>query len=147
MESVRVAAHLPSGSLLTISDVLATFSDNNFGWVLLEFYGIGQAPDGMPMPEFEDRVLSAPDGLPMTWAELKVFGNDIEQTFDCEISAFRADDLVTTPRDPDMVIAKICAYDSTQWHVAVDESVEEFRPVLNAVQRIAGVSGVRSGQA
>jgi hypothetical protein len=141
MESVRVPVHLPGGLLLTISDVLATFSDNRFDWVLLEFYGIGQAPDGIPMSEFEDRVLSAPDGLPLTWAQLKAFGNDIEQTFDCEIAAFRTNDIAATPRDPKTVIAKICAFDSTQWYLAVDESVEEFRSVVGSVQRIAAGAG------
>ncbi|MEV4637460.1 hypothetical protein AB0J80_08925 [Actinoplanes sp. NPDC049548] len=126
---------------MAISDVLATFPDNSFGWVLLEFYGIGQAPDGVPMPEFEDRVLSAPHGLSMTWAELKAFGNDIEQTFDCEIVAFRTNDIAESPRDPKAVIARICAFDSTQWQVAVDESVEEFRSVVGSVQRIAPDAG------
>jgi hypothetical protein len=141
MESVRVPVHLPGGSLLTISDVLATFSDNSFEWVLLEFYGIGQAPGGIPMTEFEDRVLSAPDGLAWTWAELKAFGNDIEQTFDCEIVAYRTNGISPTPRDPKLAIAQICAFDSTQWHVAVDESVEEFRSVVRSVQRIAAGTG------
>src|SRR6266496_1286632 len=102
MESVRVPVHFSDGSLLSISDVLATFFENSFVWVILEFFGIGRAPEGMSMPEFEDRVQSAPDGLQMTWAELKAFVTHVAQTFDCEIVAFRANDNAVPPRGIDL---------------------------------------------
>jgi hypothetical protein len=89
--------HQPGRLFLSLSDVLATFSENSFVWVQLEFYGTHGLPDGMGMPEFENRVRSLPEGLPMNWVELKAFGNDVEQTFDCEITAFRANDTVATP--------------------------------------------------
>jgi hypothetical protein len=137
MKSVHVPMHLPGGSLLSMSDVLAAFPENGAVWIIFEFFGTGRAPMGMGMPEFEDRVRSAPEGLQMTWAELKSFGAGLGQTFDCEIVAFRAADYYEAHRSVDLAIAKICAFDSTEWYVAVDETVEEFQSVLSTVRRIA----------
>ena len=137
MESARAPMHLPDGSLFSISEMLATFPENGFMWVILEFFGTGQAPGGISMPEFEDRIRSADYGLTMTWAELKEFGAHVTQTFDCEIVAIREADDAAKPPGTDSAIAKICAFDSTQWYVSVNESLDEFRPVLSAVQRIA----------
>lgn len=137
MESVRLPMHLPDGSLVLVSDVLAAFPENDAVWVVFEFFGTGRDPLGMGMPEFEDRVRSTPEGLRMAWAELRAFAADLEQAFDCEIAAFWADDYSATRRNVDLPIAKICAFDSTEWYVAVDRTAQEFQSVLGAVQRIA----------
>jgi hypothetical protein len=137
MKSVHVPMHLSGGSLLSMSDVLASFPENGYVWVIFEFFGTGRAPMGMGMPEFEDQVRSAPEGLQMTWAELRAFGADVTQAFECEIVAFRDNNYYETHRSVDLAIAKICALDSTEWYVSVDETAEEFRPVLSTVQRIA----------
>jgi hypothetical protein len=137
MESVRVPMHLPGGSLLSMSDILSTFPENESVWVIFEFFGIGCAPKGMSMPDFEDQVRSAPEGLQMTWSELREFGADVAQAFDCEIAAFRVTDYPAKRRGIGLSIAKICALDSTEWQVAVDETVEEFQSVLSTVQHVA----------
>ncbi|MEV4387604.1 hypothetical protein AB0J68_18120 [Micromonospora sp. NPDC049580] len=137
MKSVQCPMHLPGGSLLSISDVLAAFPENRYVWVIFEFFGVGRAPMGMGMPEFEDRVRSAPKGLQMTWADLEAFGVGVTQAFECEIVAFRAADYYGVQCNVDLAVAKICALDSTEWCVSVDETAEEFRSVLNAVRRIA----------
>jgi hypothetical protein len=137
MESVRVSMHTARGSLLSVSDVLAAFPANDLLWVIYEFFGAGRAPNGMSMPDFENRVRLAPDGLRMTWTELKAFGADVVQAFDCEIAAFSATDQPLRRRSGSVAITNIRALDSTVWEVAVDERVEEFQSVLSAIQRIA----------
>lgn len=90
------------------------------------------------MAEFERRVRAAPDGLPMSWPEIHRWGTEITQAIDCEIAAFRVhDDRV----DDERAVVRICAIDSTEWVVAVDESAVELRSVLGAVRRLASGAG------
>src|SRR5215813_10101000 len=111
MESVRVPMHATGGSLLSLSHVLGAFPNNGFRWVLYEFFGTGRAPNGMSMPDFENQVRLAPEGLGMTWAELKAFGADIIQAFDCEIAAFRTTDQPAKRDSVDIAVATIRAFD------------------------------------
>ena len=131
--------HLGGGSVLSLPDVLAVFPENGFVWILREFFGTGEAPGGISMQEFEDRVRSAGDGLRMTLSELKNFGAHVEQAIDCEVVAIRATEEAVLPPGSDPAVAEICAFDRTEWHVAVDDSVGEFQTVLSSVQRIAAL--------
>ena len=63
----------------------------------------------------------------MTWAELRAIAAGVEQTFDCEIVAFQA---------PDSAVAKICALDSTEWQVAVDQATQALGHLLLSGGRV-----------
>lgn len=132
--------HLPGGSMLSMADVLSVFPNNDLLWVVLDFFGMGCAPKGMSMPDFEHKVRSVPEGFRMTWTELKEFGDCVTQAFDCEIAAFRLTDFDAGRPGVELADAKICALDSTEWGVGVDETLLEFRSVLGALQRIAAGS-------
>ncbi|MNL84752.1 hypothetical protein D3C87_2128280 [compost metagenome] len=53
MQTFKLPMHRGSGKILQLSDLLAAIPDNDWTWSLLDFYGIGIAPDGMPMADFE----------------------------------------------------------------------------------------------
>src|SRR5512133_1253299 len=90
MRSVRIPMHRGDGSVVSLSEVVSVFPDNDFVWTIVEFFGTGRAPGGMGMPEFEDEVRSTPAGVGMTWPEFRRFSADLDQTFDCDVTAFRA---------------------------------------------------------
>jgi hypothetical protein len=130
--------HRGDGSVASLSEILSAFPDNDFVWTIVEFFGTGRAPAGMSMPDFEDEVRSTPAGVGMTWPEFRRFSADLDQTFDCDVMAFRAPGGVVGQSEMDAAVAKISAFDSSEWEIAVDESVAELQAVPMRIQQIAG---------
>ena len=55
-----------NGMKIKLSDLLAKIPKNEWTWCIYEFEGVGVAPFGLSMPEFEDLVLSKDTGFEFT---------------------------------------------------------------------------------
>lgn len=106
------------GVKITLSDLLNKIPDNNWKWRLFDFEGVGIAPHGMGMPEFEELVASEIYGFDFTWEELKLFGKTVSDVKSCVLAALKKPveyDLLME-KDDDL-IAYIGIYDSTDWEL------------------------------
>lgn len=111
----------PDGTRVQLIDWLNEVESNNLNWSILDFNGIGQAPDDLSMDEFEDVIRLDPTGFKMSWDELIVFARNLEQTIECLIIALEPDiEFIgdNLERD-DFSSCKIViqAFDSTEWIV------------------------------
>jgi hypothetical protein len=119
MPSISISM-LRDGNYLSLADILSRVPADFQFWVLLEFHGIGVAPDGTPMVDFETRVRAL--GHRMGRREFEQFAAAVEQVWDCVV--------VGTPTDlpiskmaldrmelPERAIV-IEAIDSTLWQVS-----------------------------
>lgn len=108
-------------SLVQLADFLSKVHENNWVWSVLDFYGIGNAPNSQPMEDFEDLVRSRPKGVIMTWHDMKDFANSLTQTYDCLIVAAKSLQLIPSDKlakenfsDCELIIE---AFDRTEWSV------------------------------
>ncbi len=86
MKFVKCPSFRRDDSLVQLGDFLSTVPENNWMWVVLDFYGIGNAPNDLSMDDFEKLVQSKSKGVAMTWSELKNFADSLVQTYDsCSI--------------------------------------------------------------
>ena len=110
-----------NGTRVQLIDWLNEVEPNNLNWYVLDFNGIGQAPNDLSMDEFEDAIRLDSTGYKMTWDELMVFARGLDQTIECLIIAlepnieFIDEDLTKD----DFLSCKIIiqAFDSTEWRV------------------------------
>jgi hypothetical protein len=118
------------GSKISLEELLTVVPGNQWTWYVLDFYGIGRAPDGQPMIAFEEEIRSSDNGVAMTWTELNDFARALDQTIDCQIVAT----VLQSPVSRDRVERKdFCGYemvldgfDSTEWAVwARDSNVSD----------------------
>ncbi|MDP5142144.1 hypothetical protein ORJ00_05275 [Rheinheimera baltica] len=109
----------PDGTRVQLIDWLNGIEPNNLNWSVLDFNGIGQAPNDLSMDEFEDAIRSDSTGFKMSWDELIVFAQSLEQTIECLIIAldpnveFVGEDLAKDDFSSCEII--IQAFDSTEW--------------------------------
>ncbi len=104
------------GVKITLLDLLDKIPDNDWKWRLFDFEGVGIAPHGMGMPEFEELVASEKYGFHLTWDELKSFGKTVSDVKSCILAAVKKPvefDLLME-KDDDL-IAYIGIFDSTDW--------------------------------
>ena len=115
------------GSSIELKDLLSRIPENRWVWAILDFYGIGEAPNDLSMEDFETAVQTEPDGFIMTWQELKEFSSRLNQTYDCLIVA--SSSLGDLPSDRsakenfcgcDVVIE---AFDRTEWSISIRDPV------------------------
>lgn len=107
------------GTKISLTDLLSKLPENNWNWRMFEFEGVGVAPKGLTMPDFEDLVLSEKYGYAFTWNELMLFAERLSDVRSCLLAA------VSQPVEYDAlndgaeagVIAFIGVYDSTQWEI------------------------------
>jgi len=112
--------------------------NNDWIWSVLEFEGIGCAPDNLSMAEFEAILDSQEKGKIMSWREVCEFGDAIEQTYNFLLVAVRSISDIIKPKEPyvnaeDYIFA-IEAFDSTSWTVW-----SENADVVGFVRKIPGV--------
>ncbi|MFS8104016.1 hypothetical protein LFM09_43570 [Lentzea alba] len=101
--------HLPCGGMRQLEHVLAVLPGAGLVWTLEEFQGIGPAPRGLSVPEFEQM---ADDGFRFeSWDELTSFAAGLDQTIWCRLVG-------TQPggSEPEVVVI---AFDSSEWEVLV----------------------------
>ncbi len=110
------------GSRVQLHDVLHDIDGEGLVWSILFYYGIGAAPNGMAMPDFESLVKGKPTGLIMSWSDLVTFSKNLEQTIDCLIVAVRSsDDLISEELSCDdfsRCVSVVEARDSTDWAIS-----------------------------
>lgn len=104
-----------------LEHVLAVLQGVDLVWTLEEFEGIGVAPRGLAMPEFQQM---AEDGFRFeSWNELTSFAAGLEQTIWCRLVGTRVGAV-----EPEVVVI---AFDSTEWEVRVrPEFAEPVRALL-----------------
>lgn len=110
-----------NGVPVQLAEVLAVIPENNLVWSILEFDGIGEAPNNLTMDEFEQLVRKRPGGLVMSWSQLRDFSERISQTIDCVVVGARSDrDILSARRAGDYLSScevVLEMFDSTEWTV------------------------------
>lgn len=121
MKAFTFPAFRPDGIAVRLAELLAVIPENELVWSVLDFYGIGEAPDNFSMDEFEQVVRKKPGGFMMSWPELKKFADRLDQSIDCVIVGARSeqDVLKTNFAENDFVSCEIVlsVFDSTEWSV------------------------------
>ena len=112
------------GFIFNLKEVLSVVPDNKWIWAVLEFYGVGIAPAGLAMPDFEEHLRVLEKGWGFSWEELRLFANDIEQVFDCFIVAVDSVDKIRKPIEvdeaPQNCFIAFEAFDSHEWIIWSD---------------------------
>lgn len=126
MKFVTFPASREDGSLVQLTDFLSAIPENNWVWAVLDFYGIGNAPNDLSMEDFEKLVRSKPNGVIMTWYELNNFASSLDQTYDCLIVAAKSPQNISKDRSAKENFSNcevvIEAFDSTEWSVWTRDS-------------------------
>src|SRR5690606_24628582 len=108
-----------------LSDVLNEIGPNSCSWSIMEFDGIGKAPNDLCMDEFERSIRSASTGFKLSCEELLSFSEGLEQTFDCLIVAVMEGEKLNSVKlsKDDFSACKIVirAFDSAEWIVQIQE--------------------------
>jgi hypothetical protein len=130
----------PRETTLGLGDLLAALPANTWTWHILDFYGVGTAPGGQQMAEFEEITRSAPTGQTMSWSELRSFADGIEQTYDCQIVAVAPDGNLTAAEvaDEDFQRCEIViqGVDSTEWCISVAKWVDVGERIIESVKAL-----------
>lgn len=121
IDTLTFPAFRNNGVALHLSEVLSAIPDNNLVWSLVEFSGMGKAPDNLSMDEFENKIRMKPGGLIMSWQKLKEVANKLDQTIDCLIVGAKTDQdilnayLIENHFFSCEIILRV--FDSTEWSV------------------------------
>lgn len=113
--------HGESG-LVTLRQVLDKLPANDLRWHVLDFEGIGTAPGGMTMDEFEHAVHASPQGYALAWDKLLTLAGGIEQTWNCLIVGRRTDaPILAEHMQTEFAGCRyvVQAFDSTEWSIGV----------------------------
>ncbi|NWB97640.1 hypothetical protein HX882_17215 [Pseudomonas gingeri] len=125
MNSVTLASFRADGSVLLLKDLLEVIPDNDWVWSVLEFQGVGCAPNGLSMDDYEDFLLSQEKGDIMTWGQLIEFAQPMEQTFNCLVVAVNMAAEIIKPTGfeiiPETYALAIEAFDSAEWTLWSDK--------------------------
>lgn len=86
MKFVTFSSFRRDNSVVQLIDILKLCPENNMVWNVLDYYGVGDAPNGMKtIDEFEALVASKKDGYLMSWKELIEFASSLRLTIECLI--------------------------------------------------------------
>ncbi|MEU8202722.1 hypothetical protein [Streptosporangium sp. NPDC049046] len=143
IRKITIPMHKENGSLVSLSNLLEAIPDNEWRWIIIEFYGIGSPPHGMTMDEFEESIRNEPNGLTVSWAELKEMGKNIEQTYDFLAVAYAPNSpLEVPPTDTESLndslgqCILIRAFDSMEWTVEVSDRLGFSEKLISAIARM-----------
>lgn len=124
MKSLQISASPGLRCIANLKDVTALVPENKWIWAVLEFYGVGMAPAGLAMPDFEEHLRVLEKGWVFSWEELRLFANNIEQVFDCFIVAVDSVDNIRKPIEvdepPQNCFIALEAFDSHEWIIWSD---------------------------
>ena len=119
MKKIQGEMFSENGIKTQLSDLLAYVPENKWNWNLYELSGIGCAPAGLSMPEFEELVLSLNNGYAMTWSEVKELSTTLTDISSCFLAAVTNpvsfDDLDSGNLKDCLALIKI--FDSTSWEI------------------------------
>jgi len=118
-------------SLVHLADILKAIPNNNWVWAVQHFYGVGEAPGGLSMPEFEEICDSTPGGVRFSWDDIKNFASHINEVWDCFIVAVLNESMLTTYVNHENIndcIMFIEGIDSTIWNIILGNE-----PILKTI--------------
>ncbi|STR45883.1 hypothetical protein [Iodobacter fluviatilis] len=114
------------GTMVQLSELLTVIPDNVYVWSVIDFYGIGEAPEEFSMEEFEKQTMIRHRGFIMNWLELKMFAENLIQTVDCLIVGANYEDNISSIKlmknDYSSCEIVIQAFDSSEWAVWAHDS-------------------------
>lgn len=127
-----------NGEIISLSKVLEAIPENRWTWSMLDFYGIGVAPENLEMADFESLTRSLPKGYILSWKKLRELSESLEQIYDCLI--------VATPGESDLIenelnndnfqrcVVVIKALDSTVWSVGskMDDILKKWKTLRDS---------------
>ncbi|WP_311567541.1 hypothetical protein [Photobacterium arenosum] len=126
MKTLTFPAFRKNGMAVQLAEVLAVIPENDLVWSVIDFNGMGEAPDNLSMDDFEELIRSKPGGLMMSWSELKKLSNGFSQTIDCIIVGAETDrDILNAHKAGDDFSSCeviLNAFDSTEWSVWARDS-------------------------
>lgn len=120
------SAFRSDGTKVSLQYLLSEVPHNDLNWSVLAFRGVGTAPDGLTMEQFERLAESTPGGYLMSWQNLKEFSGHLDDTIDCLIVAAKSKaDLLAIDRSSENL--GTCDVwleldDSTDWYVQTRKS-------------------------
>jgi hypothetical protein len=121
MKALKFPAFRNNGMAVQLAEVLAVIPENDLVWSILEFNGMGEAPDNLSMDEFEELVRRKTGGLMMSWGELKKLSDGFYQTIDCIVVGAKTEqDILNAHKmgdDFSSCEVVLSAFDSTEWSV------------------------------
>lgn len=121
MQMLSFPMYSPSGSKISLEDVLGFIPDNSWSWNIFDFYGMGCPPSGNSMGSFEENIRSSNNGISMTWPELRFFARSLEQTIDLQLIAAKAGAILCREeieaKNLSNVEIFIEAADSSEWSI------------------------------
>jgi hypothetical protein len=88
-------------------------------WILFQFSGVGDAPDGLEMSVFERKIKKIPSGYRFSPHDFHKFTNSLQDLSDLKLIGVL---------DDQRKIVEIHAVDSTYWYLWVDDDVVVFSP-------------------
>jgi hypothetical protein len=119
MNIIKGKVFSDNGMKIKLSDLLEKTPKNEWAWCIYEFEGVGAAPFGLSMPEFEDLVLSKDTGFELTWEDMIILAESLTDIMSCTLAA------VTSPMpysciesnelENCMVLLRV--FDSTTWEI------------------------------
>jgi len=126
MHSITLDTFRTDGSVLRLYDLLEVIPENDWVWSVFEFQGVGWAPFGLSMDEYEVFLSAQDKGNIMAWRRLLEFAQSMEQTFNCLIVA--VDSVAEIIKPPGLEIALenyvlvVEAFDSAHWKIWTDRA-------------------------
>ena len=128
-----------SGAIFNLGELLGLIPPNEWVWTVFEFQGVGTAPAGLDMPNFERCLWELDKGWAFSWSELLSFAEGIEQAFWCFIVAAESLENVRRPVEvdeaPEGCIIGLEAFDGSEWIIWSDEQalLDLFAPLSNSL--------------
>lgn len=108
------------GQLISLLEILNAIEANDWAWEVREFSGVGTAPAGASMAEFEAAVRKS--AVQVSWAELCQLAGSIEQVWDCLVIGFDASagSTLSATTNGELTGTRLVveAHDSTVWELS-----------------------------
>jgi hypothetical protein len=121
MKALTFPVFRNNGVAVQLREVLAVIPENDLVWSILEFNGMGEAPNSLSMDEFEELIRKKPTGFMMSWGELTKLSGGFYQTIDCIVVGAKAErDILNARMAGDNFSScevVLSAFDSTEWSV------------------------------
>lgn len=131
MQSFRFGCNSDTHVIPNLIDVLGRVPPNNWVWSVLEFDGIGNAPDGLHMADFQESLSLLEKGWIVGWDQLVDFAKGIQQASWCFIVAVDSVEKLKKPIEvdeaPEDCIIALEAFDSSEWTIWSDDDELLYR--------------------
>jgi hypothetical protein len=129
--------HRADGELCQLLDILKLIPGDKWLWRVLYFWGVGSAPVGLSMEEFEELSRATSGGYAFTWEELMEFADGLEQTYECSICAYPFASESGDVEDERRQMAAVDAFDSTEWTIELNPHLEGAIDIIKLLENLA----------